>query len=109
MATRRIRLHKLLNHDVVDAGGRRAGRVEEVRATVCGGECLVEEYVLGREGLLERLSVPDLAFMFLGFLGAGRPAGGHRVPWDKMDLGDPDRPRLKCTLEELKSMQPPHQ
>ena len=63
--------------------------------------------MLGREGLLERLSVPDLAVLLLGFLGAGKTAGGHRVPWDKMDLSDPDHPRLTCTADELKAMQPP--
>ena len=107
MPTRRIRLHKLLSHDVVDTAGRRAGRIEEVRATVRGGECLVEEYILGREGLIERLSVPELATAFLSFLGAGKPAGGQRVPWHQMDLSDPDRPRLRCTIDQLKSMQPP--
>jgi sporulation protein YlmC with PRC-barrel domain len=107
MPTRRVRLHRLLNRDVVDSAGRRVGRVEEVRATVRDGECFVEEYVLGREGLVERLSVPEFSFAVLSFLGAGRPAGGRRVPWHQMDLSDPRRPRLRCTLAELKTMQPP--
>jgi hypothetical protein len=106
MATRRIRLHKLLNRDVVDSAGKHAGRIEEVRATVRDGECLVDEYVLGREGLMERLSVPDVALAFLSFLGAGKPAGGHHVPWHQLDLTDPARPRLRCTVSELDAMQP---
>ena|SRR2546426_8888102 len=107
MATRRIRLHKLLNHDVLDTAGRHAGRIEEVRATVRGGECLVEEYLLGSEGLLERLSIADMAMLLLRPLGGGRPPRGHHVPWHQMDLSDPDRPRLRCTIDQLKSMQPP--
>jgi sporulation protein YlmC with PRC-barrel domain len=102
---RRVRLHRLLNHEVVDSDGRRAGRVEEVRARVRDGECLVEEYLLGREGLMERLSVADLSLVALRALGARHGAAGRRVPWRQMDLSDPRRPRLRCTLAELDDAQ----
>jgi hypothetical protein len=99
--TRRVRLHKLLNRQVIDAAGRPAGRVEDVRAHVSGGECLVEEYLLGREALLERLSVPDLSMALLRTVGARHGAGARRVPWREMDLSDPRHPRLRCALEDL--------
>ena len=86
---------------MLDSGGQSAGRVEEVRGHVRDGRCLVEEYVLGREALLERLSVPDLSLAALRVLGARHGAGGRRVPWHRMDLTDPDHPRLSCTREEL--------
>lgn len=92
---RRIRIHKLLNRQVLDPGGKPAGRIEELRARVEGGECVIEEYVLGREGLMERLSVSELSLVALGALGARRGAAGHRVPWDQLDLSDPHRPRLR--------------
>jgi len=107
MATRRIRLHKLLSHDVLDTAGRHAGRIEEVRATVRDGQCLVEEYVLGSAGLLERLGISDMAMLIFRLPGAGMPSRGPRVPWHQMDLTDPDHPRLKCTVEQLQSMQSP--
>jgi hypothetical protein len=39
-------------------------------------------------------------------LGARRGAvGGHHVPWQQLDLTDPDHPRLNCTLAQLAEMQ----
>ena len=29
-------------------------------------------------------------------------ANPHRIPWDAMDLSDPEHPRLTCTIDELK-------
>src|SRR4051812_14590396 len=107
MPTRRVRVHGLLSKRVRDAAGRPAGRVEELVARVAGGECLVEEYVLGREGLLERLSVSiaGLSGTMIGLLGAHGTGGGRErsrhVPWHLMDLADPRHPRLRCTLAEL--------
>jgi hypothetical protein len=92
---RRIRVHKLLNRRVLDAGGKPVGRIEELRARVRDGACVVEEYVLGREGLMERLSVSELSLVALSALGARHGATGHRVPWEQMDLSDPHRPRLR--------------
>src|SRR2546430_17675640 len=107
MATRRVRLHRLLNHKVVDSAGRPAGRVGEVRAVVRDGQCLVEEYLLGRGGLLDRLSVPGISLAALTALGARSAHDARHVPWDQMDLTDPHRPRLRCTVEELEKMQSP--
>jgi hypothetical protein len=30
--------------------------------------------------------------------------GGYRVPWDQLDLADPDRPRLLCDVAELERL-----
>jgi len=106
MPTRRVRLHRLLNHKVVDSAGKPAGRVEEVRAVVRDGQCLVEEYLLGRGGLLQRLSIADLSLAAVRLLGGRSSHGGKHVPWHQMDLTDPDHPRLRCTMEELEKMQP---
>ena len=85
---RRVRLHRLLSRKVLDSGGRFAGRVEEVRGHVRNGRCLVQEYVLGREALLERLSVSELSLAALPIAirlaGLDRdpgwiPAAGHAV------------------------------
>jgi hypothetical protein len=98
---RRIRVHNLLNRQVLDAEGRPAGRVEELRACVRDGQCFVEEYVLGRQGLMERLSIADLSLVALRALGARHGAPGHRVPWHQMDLTDPRKPRLRCKRADL--------
>ncbi len=39
----------------------------------------------------------------LRLLGARNIHEGFCIPWDKLDLTDPDRPRLTCTIEQLKS------
>ena len=107
MPKRRIHLELLLGHQVLDVEGKPAGRIEELVARRDGEECFVAAYVLGREGLAERMSVAGLSSLFVGFLGARRHSpAGHRVPWNQMDLTDPQQPRLRCTLRELELMQP---
>jgi len=103
---RLVHLERLLNKKVLDSNGRKAGRIEEVCARVSAGGWVVESYLLGKAALLARLSVPDLARSLLGLQSAGRSSTPETVPWDQMDLTDPHRPRLKCTVEELKAMQP---
>ena len=106
MRERRLHLELLLGHEVLDVDGRSAGRIEELIARRDGDRCLIHAYVLGREGLAERMSVAGLSSLLVGFLGARRHAPeGHRVPWNRMDLSDPDHPRLTCTLSELEAMQ----
>jgi hypothetical protein len=103
---RLVHLERLLSKKVLDRNGRNAGRIEEVCARVSAEGWVVESYMLGTAGLLARLSVPDLARSMLGLSSAGRSTTGKSVPWDQMDLSDPHRPKLKCTVQELKAMQP---
>jgi sporulation protein YlmC with PRC-barrel domain len=98
MSLRRIHLERLEGRRVVDSAGEKVGRIEEVHARREGDECLIEEYVLGKEGLLERLSVVGTVFGF------GKKKG-LCVPWKQMDLSDPHRPKLRCTRAELERMQ----
>jgi hypothetical protein len=106
MARQYLHAELLLGRKVRDSTGASAGRIEEFIARRRGDECVVEQYVLGREGLRERLSVAGLSMTFLGFLGAYGHKGARHVPWDQVDLSDPKRPQLKCTLAELDAMQP---
>ena len=103
---RLLHLERLLNKKVRDSIGRKAGRIEEVCARVSAEGCVVEAYLLGKAGLLARLSVPDLARSLLGLRWPGHGGTPQTVPWDRMDLTDPRRPRLNCTVEELNAMQP---
>jgi hypothetical protein len=90
----RVRLDRLLGRNVW-AGSRRVGRIEEFRAEERTGSWVVTAYVLGRAGLWERLGLG--ARLLFG----NRPRGGYLVPWDKLDLSDPMRPRLTCPVDEL--------
>jgi hypothetical protein len=40
----------------------------------------------------------------LRLFGAMKAHGGYRVPWDKLDLTEPQKPRLLCPVKELKSL-----
>jgi hypothetical protein len=95
----------LIGKVVRDPAGRRAGRIEEARATNSPEGCFIAEYLLGRQGLMARLSIADASMLFLRPLGARRSGSGRRVPWDRMDLTDPKRPKLRCSIEELDAMQ----
>ena len=101
MAQQEIHLELLLSKRVVDANGQLAGRIEEVCAEQQGEETVIQAYLLGPDALGARLAVWLTGLRLLHWLGAGQSNRGYRVPWDKMDLTDPEQPRLRCVKEEL--------
>ena len=104
MAARSINIELLLDREVTDASGRRAGRIEEIRARRDGDEIIVESYHLGPEALLERLAAPVLRLSPFRALGLHTRAPGRRARWDQMDLSDPDKPVLRCSVDDLVSL-----
>ena len=92
----RLRLDRLIGRDVHTANHRRLGRLEEFRVTRRGKDWIISEYVVGTAGLLERLGLG--VRLILGFK---RP-GGYVARWDQLDLSNPDRPRLTCSVEDLR-------
>jgi sporulation protein YlmC with PRC-barrel domain len=92
-----VHFELLLGRKVLDPEGRRVGRILAVRAEPAGEDCVVREYLLGTAALLTRLGIS--AGRLLGLPAHREPI---RVPWDLMDLKDPEKPRLTCSLEELK-------
>lgn len=103
MTTQELHLELLLSKPVVDVTGKSIGRIEEVRAEQQGDEWVIQNYLIGTPALLERLSAWTIGLAILRLMGARKIQGGYQVPWDKLDLSDPEHPRLSCTLEELKS------
>lgn len=91
-----IRLDRLVGREVHTANNRRLGRMEELRAERRGDTWFISEYVVGTAGLLERL---DLGVRLLLGLKRGR---GYVVRWDQLDLTNPERPRLTCSVEDLR-------
>ena len=71
------------------------GRLEEFRAERRGSDYVVTEYVIGAAGLAERLG---LGLRLI--LGLNRPSG-YIARWDQLDLRDPNRLRLSCSVTEL--------
>jgi hypothetical protein len=93
--SRPLHLEQLLGKMVRDPAGAKAGRILSVQAEMEGDDCVVREYLLGTAALLHRLGITLL-----------RSVGGReplRVPWDLLDLSDPDRPLLRCSLAELRT------
>ena len=101
MSTRSINIELLLDREVRDSAGRRAGRIEEIRARKEGEEIVVEAFHLGPEALLERLAAPVVRLSIFRAVGLHRHAHGRRVRWDQMDLSNPEKPVLRCPREEL--------
>lgn len=103
MAGREVHLELLLGREVFDSEGEAVGRIEEVVARREGGEWVVEEYWVGTSALLYRLSAGGAARALLGLFASKRHAG-YRVPWDRLDLSQPERLRLDCARGELEAL-----
>lgn len=97
--TQTVHVEFLKNRRVYDSEDKLAGRIESIHATWKGENCLVNEYRLGTAAFLERLGIS--AASLVGWMACGQPL---RVPWDQLDLSNPERPRLKCTIAELKKL-----
>jgi len=92
-----LRLDRLLGRQVLAANGRPVGRLEEFRADVRDGNCIITEYVIGSAGLIERLGVA-VKNLF------GLPPGGYVARWDQIDFSNLENPRLTCPVEELQKL-----
>jgi sporulation protein YlmC with PRC-barrel domain len=92
MSERVVHVEQLLGRRVRDASGRVVGRIEEIRARRVGREVVVQEYLLGPQGLFARLAIS-------GWRAPRRRNARHRsrIPWDQMDLVDPRHPRLRSS------------
>lgn len=95
--TRELRLERVLGRRVLARNGKAVGRIEEFRAERQADGFLVTEYVLGVEGLLERLHVGLRLLLRMS-------KGGRVARWDQIDLRDPEHPRLTCSEDELRKV-----
>ena len=100
-----LHIELLLGRRVAGPDGEPVGRIEEVCAEPAGRDLAITEYHLGVDAALERLSASLIGWATLGLF-RPRQGGGHRVPWDKLDLSDPDHPRLTCPVAELSRLEP---
>ena len=96
--SKKIHAEALVGRRVRDANGRMIGRIEEIAVVRRGKECYVEEYLVGAAAVVSRLGISAGSLVGIRL---GKPV---RVPWQQLDLSDPERLRLRCRLEELKAM-----
>ena len=101
MANQELHLELLLGKCVFDSVGERVGRIEEVRAQQQGDEWAIVEYLVGVAAVAERLSIRSLANQVLSLFRQLDRDEGYSIPWDKLDLSDPEHPRLTCKIAEL--------
>jgi len=100
MAKQELHLELLLGKQIFALNGGAIGRIEEVRAELRKGECFVDEFLVGTYAVFERLSFWSIGRGILSLFGSHMKSG-YRIPWDKVDFTDPDRPRITCKVEEL--------
>lgn len=91
-----VHVELLLGRRVLDVNGEVAGRIFEIHAVRRGALCFVEGYLLGSAGLLARLGIASSRLF--GLRSSRKPT---TVPWQLMDLSDPQRPVLKVAIAQL--------
>jgi sporulation protein YlmC with PRC-barrel domain len=104
MATQEIHAELLIGRRVRAMNGRVIGRVEEIRVKQESRGGFVEEFLTGSYGMLERLAGISIGRAILKTVGARRKNSSYRIPWDKLDLSDPNTPRLLCAVSELRTI-----
>lgn len=93
VAAREVRLEALIGRVVTGPGGPFA-RIEDVRVEPEGEEYLVPSFILGPLGIRAKLAAFVWALPTLRALGLGRKIRIRVVPWELIDLSDPEHPRL---------------
>lgn len=99
MNGREVRVERLMGRRVRDAEGRAVGRIEEMHCEVVlreyGRDYVVTTIRIGSFGWLDVLAGSVLARELLKRLGRTFKYRQVTVGWERMDLTDPTRPRLR--------------
>ena len=103
-APREVRVELLVGKVVHDAAGEKVGRLEEIVVELDGADYVVREFHVGAYAAFERLAGGPLRRTLLHTLSGGRLRRGYVVDWRDMDLGDPERPRVRKRKGELRKM-----
>lgn len=103
MARQEIHLELLLGKQVYALNGRAIGRLEEVCVELKQGVATVTEFEVGAYALFERLSAWQIGRAVLGLFGSVFKSG-YSVKWNQLDLSNPERPSLLCSVKELTSL-----
>jgi sporulation protein YlmC with PRC-barrel domain len=108
MSGRAISLSRLVGRKVRDADGRPVGRLEELVAEIelheHGNDYVVVEFHVEVYGALEALAGSHFARHFLRLFGRGVGYRRYCIPWDLMDLSDPEHPRVTRRAGELRAV-----
>ena len=95
-----VNLDLLIGRVVLSRGGERVGRIEAIHAERDGEDHVVTEFHVGAYAALERLSALRLGVALLDLIRLRRR--GYCIPWDKIDISNPPKPRTLCSRQELR-------
>jgi sporulation protein YlmC with PRC-barrel domain len=99
---REIQLYQLLGKKVVDANGEYTGRLEEIEAERGDEVCLINNYLVEHRGILDRIMTWAIAQPVQHVIPIREKSKPYRVPWDQLDISDPDHPRITVPQSELR-------
>jgi sporulation protein YlmC with PRC-barrel domain len=99
VAYHEIQLERLVGRRVRTISGKTVGHIEEIRVERQGDTWVIQEYLLGPYALLERLLPRSIGPAIRRVLRSRPSSTVDVVPWDKLDLSDPERPRLLCSKD----------
>jgi hypothetical protein len=105
VSEREVRIERLVGRRVRDSADHPIGRIEEMICEIelhaHGRDYVVREVHLGAFGVLESLAGSVLARELLRKLGRSVGYTRYAIPWEWLDLADPDRPRVTRRRDEL--------
>ena len=101
MTRRELHVELLLGTPVVDANGERVGRIEELIAERQGDQYLVREIHVGSYAFIERFGSSRFLRALVRRTGIEGSHAIYRVPWEALDLSDPDHPRIDRLKSDL--------
>ena len=96
-----VRVEEILGRRVIAQNGRGVGHIEEVIAVEEQDGCYLNEFHMGQYALAERMSAWRITRSIARIIGHGK---SYRIPWNKLDLSHPKRPKLLCPVDELEEL-----
>jgi hypothetical protein len=97
-----INVELLIGRKVHDVDGENVGRIEEFKFERDDKSCVLDSYLIGSSALIERLAAWTLVRPIGRALNTRRVYSLYQVPWQDMDLSDPQRPRLRIAKRDLR-------
>jgi len=97
-----IHIELLLGTKVCDVDGEDVGRIEEFHVQRDESSCRVDAYLIGASAVIERLSAWTLVRPVKKLLHSRNLLTVYEVPWQDMDLSDPQHPRLRIAKRDLR-------
>jgi len=97
-----VHIELLLGTKVRDIDGKDVGRIEEFHVQRDESSCRVDAYLIGASAVIERLSAWTLVRPIKRLLHSCKLLTVYEIPWQDMDLSDPQHPKLRIAKRNLR-------